>query len=538
MKMDFLKHIDFFGEKVKIYINKKEAVPTSIGGFFTITLIALLTTAAWVIGNDIFYRKSPFSYQESLIAQFYPAMNMTRQNFPFGLVVTDWDGAPVQDDRIFVLELTHYEYKTYDNGSYYVANETNIELEPCEFKHFPNITEKQFIKSDLGFYQCLKVDSLELVGYWAENHFKYLEIRLSMCYRTNDCLPIEDIAGYIKSKRLNLNFIYLEPFLENTNFDDPLQHAVSVKYIFAQTLISKAMSFGLDQNYLNTDYGLIINDFQTKDFLKLGVVTPADPVDIDDETRALITFEIYSSNKYTNLFRIYIKIPDVVASVGGLMGIGQVIFGYMNLLFSRLNRNLLTINKVFNLDNPTNNDKLDMSIVKGKKYKKTSQQLDIKELKYEYDESMKRYIHVRGSMDSEILPYNKKAENIKKLFKQRTTLNFNIKESLVMLFCRRCEFKFSEGLRDKIIKYERGVNFVKIYYDLINIIKRLEELELLKKVLFTDNQLRLFDVLRKLKTNEQMDDEKLELLDQDLKNIWEMNDKSIVDENLYCLLDF
>jgi hypothetical protein len=140
-------------------------------------------------------------------------------------------------------------------------------------------------------------------------------------------------------------------------------------------------------------------------------------------------------------------------------------------------------------------------------------------------------------MDS-VLPYYKKAENIKNLFKQRTTLSFNMKESLLMLFCRRCQFKFNEGLRDKMNKYERGVNFVKIYYDLINIIKRLEELELLKKVLFTDNQLRLFNVLRKLKTNEQMNDENLEFLDQDLKKMWEMNDKSIVDENLYYLLDF
>jgi hypothetical protein len=536
--MDFLKHIDFFGERVKIYINKQEAVPTSLGGLFTLTMIALLTAAAWVIGNDVFYRKSPFSYQESLIAQFYPAMNMTRQNFPFGLAVADWDGAPIKDDRVFVLELTYYEYKTYDNGSYYVANETNIELEPCEFKHFPNITEEQFTKSDLGIYQCLKLDSLELVGYWTEDYFKYLEIRLSMCYKSNDCLPVEDIASYIKSIRINLNFIYLEPFLENTNFDDPLQHAVTLKYIYAQSLLSKSMSFGLDQNYLNTDYGLIINDFQTTDFLKLGVVNPTDPLDIDDEKRALIIFEIYSSNKYTNLFRTYIKIPDIVASVGGLMGIGQVIFGYMNLLFSRLNRNLLTINKVFNLDNLANSDKPDISIIKEKVNKKSSQQLNIKELKYEYDESLKRYIHVRGSMDSDILPYYKKAENIKNLFKKRTTLSFDMKETLLVLFCRSCRFKFSERLRDKMIKYEKGVNFVKIYYDLINIIKRLEELELLKKVLFTDNQLRLFDILRKLKTNEQMDDEKLEFLDQDLKNMWEMNDKSIVDENLYCLLDF
>jgi hypothetical protein len=190
-----------------------------------------------------------------------------------------------------------------------------------------------------------------------------------MCYKTNDCLPIEDITSYMKSIRLNLNIIYLEPFLENTSFDNPLQHAVTSKYIYAQSLLSKAMSFGLDQNYLNTDYGLIINDFQTKDFLKLGVINPTDPLDIDDDTRALITFELYSSNRYTNLFRTYIKIPDIVASVGGLMGIGQVLFGYMNLLFSRLNRNLLTINKVFNLDNLTINDKPDMSIIKEKKHK-------------------------------------------------------------------------------------------------------------------------------------------------------------------------
>jgi hypothetical protein len=186
-------------------------------------------------------------------------------------------------------------------------SQRNVEIEPCDFKHFPNINAEQFNKSNLGLYQCLKEENIELVGYWTEDYFKYLEIKLQACNGVDFfCLPFEKTIDYIKDVRLNLNIIYLEPFLENTNFENSLQYAATLKYIYAQSLLGKAMTFGLEQNYLHTDYGLINKDFHIKDFFSLDTINPNDPLNIDTKTHTLVTFEIFSSNKHTNLYRTYI----------------------------------------------------------------------------------------------------------------------------------------------------------------------------------------------------------------------------------------
>jgi hypothetical protein len=536
--MNYLKNIDIFGERVKIFINKEEAVSTSLGGFFTIALIILCIACTWVIGKDVIYKQSPISYQESLINQFYPTINLNRTSFPFGVLVSNDDGDPVKDDKIFQMQLTYYEYGVHSNGSYYIMSKRNVEIEPCSPEHFPHINEDQFKKNDLGIYQCLKEDNLELMGYWTETYLKFIEITLAMCNGA-DCLPADDIVDYIKDVRLNLNIIYLEPFLQNTSFDNPLQYAATLKYIYAETFSSKMTTFGLNQNYLYTDYGLINDDFHTKDFLSLSINNPTDPQAIDD-TKTLITFEIYSSNKYTKLYRTYIKVPAVLASVGGLMGIGQIIFAYLNLLFSRLNRNLNIINQVYNLASPFDNRiNVNQNPEEGKlELSKNVILLEQKRKKHVFDEELQRYIVVNDG-EVEIIPYNKRAENIKKLFQHRNDLEFNFKETLYLIFCGRCGLcKINNKAKDKVIKYEKGVKFVEVYYNLINIIKRLEELELLKKVIFTDNQLRLFDLLRKLNTNERVSEDKLKDLEEDLKNVCNMRDKSVVDGNLYYLLDY
>jgi hypothetical protein len=537
--MNYLRKIDIFGEKVKIFINKEEAVSTSLGGSFTIALIILCITFTWIIGKDIIYKQSPYLNKESLINEFYPSITLNRTSFPFAVFVTDYDGVPVSNDRLFQVVLTYYEYAVHSDGYYYVRSKTNVEVEPCGLKHFPSIDTDQFNKSNLGIYQCLKEENLELVGYWTEEYFKYLEVRLQACNGI-DCLPLDDTINYIKENRISFNIIYLEPFLQNTNFDNPLQYAVTLKYIYAQSLLAKAVTFGLDINYLHTDYGLINNDFHTSDFFSLGIINPTDPVDIDVGTHTLVTFEIFSSNKYTNLYRSYIKAPDILAAVGGLMGVGQVIFAHLNILFSRLNRNLNVINQVYNLDNPIDNKK---GVIQKAEANKLAPSESLIQLKHKrkthiFDQTLQRYV-IPNDEEGETIPYSKKVENIKKVFQQRGDLKFNVKETLYYIFCRKCKmFKINDRTKNKVIKYEKGEKFVKVYYDLINIIKRLEELELLKKVIFTENQHRLFDLLRQLTTNERVCDEKLKDIEEDLKNIYDMRDKSIVDGNLYYLLDY
>jgi hypothetical protein len=86
------------------------------------------------------------------------------------------------------------------------------------------------------------------------------------------------------------------------------------------------------------------------------------------------------------------------------------------------------------------------------------------------------------------ISYNRTTEKIKKLFKNRKKLSFNYFEKLKMFICRKCYKSFPKVFIEKSNKYDVGVHFINSYFDLVRIIKKLIEFDLLKKVLFSKNK--------------------------------------------------
>jgi hypothetical protein len=542
-----IKYLDIFGEKVKIYINRKESIQSTLGGILTIIMFSLLATATWLIGKDIFFKKSPFSYQESLKRTNYPSLNITRQSFPFGIQATDFNSVILNDETYINMKVNYREYRVDDKGVYYLAKETELQLERCQYHHFPVLTKEEYNNASLDQYSCLKDESINLFGYWSESSMNYLEIALNMCnpLDRSDCKSDEEIAQYIRDTRLNLNIIYLNPFLENTNFKDPIRYSITLKYIYALSTASKAASFGVETNSLLTDDGLIFEDFQPKDFFRIIELTPPDPLDINAEIKNLITFEIYSSNTYTLYYRKYFKVPEILASIGGLLNVCVVVFSLINLAFSRLNRNVLAINKLFDVYNLTNNTGeaknhitnnpkspgIRMQNIEVQIYKKNEFSVSSNSLR-------KNISGVSATPDfTTAFLYQTKAQKIRKTFRNRTQFKLSGCEKIKILLLRRCKSLYSDELLVKEKLYDKGVLFLMTYFDLINIIKKLEEFDLLKKIILSERQLKLFNIFSKLGTNENIGIEKLGDLEVELKDLAESREKSIIDKNLMNYLD-
>jgi hypothetical protein len=127
--------------------------------------------------------------------------------------------------------------------------------------------------------------------------------------------------------------------------------------LFALSSQSKLVVYGLEKDYLITDTGFIVEGKNTTEFYSLNEIQTLDTLDIDEETGALVTFEIYSSNKYTNYYRKYIKIPEILASVGGLINVSIIVFGFVNLPFSRVNKYIYAINNLVDVENLNSENK-------------------------------------------------------------------------------------------------------------------------------------------------------------------------------------
>jgi hypothetical protein len=529
-----LNFIDVFGEKVKIYINNRETVTSSLGGALTIIMLGLITTATWLIGKDIIYKQSPFSYQESLVMPNFPELNLSHSNFPIAFAVYDFDDNVVENNTIFKIEVVMNEVVHINGASF--TNSTVLDLIPCENRHFPYLTEEEFTQSTINQCKCLKDDNVSLVGYWSEVLFRFIHVTLSKCVNEPNCASNEEIKSYIKNTGINLNIIYFSPFLENTNYIEPIKQSLTIKYLFALLSQSKLVGYGLEKDYLITDTGFIVEDKNATEFYSLNEIQTLDTLDIDEETGALVTFEIYSSNKYTNYYRKYIKIPEILASVGGLINVSIIVFGFINLPFSRFNKNIYAINNLVDVEN-LNSENKPNSQIKPVVKDTLKQFIDTKIINIQ--PSNKNVLQLNSGEVTNVpnnVSFIKTTEKIKKLFRNRKKLSFNYLEKLKMFICRKCYKSFPQEFIEKSNKYDVGVHFINSYFDLVRIIKKLIEFDLLKKVLFSKEQSVLFEILSKVKSNDSIEKEHLVNMESYVKGLYEKEQKTIVDSNLIKLL--
>jgi hypothetical protein len=524
----FLNLIDIFGEKVKVYINNRETVTSSLGGTLTIIMLGLVIAASWLIGKDIVYKRNPSTYQESLILRNYPKLNLSYNNFPIAFAVYDYYSLPVKNDTLFKMEVVLNEVTQVNNETYY--NSTILDLIPCEHRHFPHLTEEDYSKSSIPNFMCLKDDNITLEGYWSESFFRFIQVALKKCVNQPDCSNENEIQSYIRRTGINLNILYLTPFLEETDYLKPISHSLTVKYTFALSTQSKLIGYGLEKDYLITDAGFIVEDKNKTEFYNINEVKTLDTLDINESTGELIVFEFYSANKYNNYFRKYIKVPEILASVGGLINVSIILFGFINLPFSRNNKNTYAINNLLDFDSLKSNSQ-------SKPMFNTLKELNNSKI-IQVDPGNTNLPQPSNNKSSIPNTYIQTAEKIKTLFKNRKKLDFNYTEKFKMLLCSRFSKRFPNALAERFSKYSIGVTFIHSYFDLVKIIRKLLEFDLFKKVMLSKDQNELFEILNKIKSNDCINNEYLVSTEGYVKDLYEKEDKSNVDLNLIKLLNF
>jgi hypothetical protein len=519
--MKFLQSIDLFGEKVKIYIGQKEVHNSAFGGILTLLMLLSIIIFSWLIGKDLVNKQNPLSYQQSLITERYPLINITSSTFPFGLTVASMDGVLLKNDSIFTLDVSLYNFKTNENNSFYLDKLEKVEMEPCQPRHFPQVTEAEIEAANLNMYSCIKEGSnVNLFGYWTESSFSYIEIRVNMC-TGGGCASDQEIKDYIYRTALSLNMLYLQPLIDNTDFSNPIKWAITLNYVYANTQMNKFIEYGLQSNYIQTDAGYFLEDQKSKEFYELKVTVPTDPIDIDPVTKGLILFQFYSNHRYTAYYRKYIKIPEIIASIGGLLKIYLIVFEFINAPFAQINKTSIMINELVNIKRlegserltPISNNSANNVIIHRQRIESTKK------------------IFVASLENSLNLKNNNKLTSLKEKLTNKQKLKFSLCERIGIIFL--C-FRNSQNRPPKLDLYEKAKLIVSKYFDFINIHKTLEEFQLFKKVSLTDSQFNLFEGLKKLFTNENVTD--FNIIENEVEKIYTKQDKSYLDSNLIKLL--
>jgi len=107
------------------------------------------------------------------------------------------------------------------------------------------------------------------------------------------------------------------------------------KFIPANNL--KVRDFKIQEEILYTDNGIFLESYEEKMFLKM-IESQTDSIDFYIKSKEIIQLNFYSSNRSENHYRYYIKITDILSSMGGLIKLCVIFFSFLNIPFGHFEK--------------------------------------------------------------------------------------------------------------------------------------------------------------------------------------------------------
>lgn len=170
---------------------------------------------------------------------------------------------------------------------------------------------------------------------------------------------------------------------------------------------------------------------------------------------------LYSSNQSIITYRRYIKIPDILAFVGGILKLINLLFYHINLKFSQVIRDRTVIDNLFDIAHK-NNLNSNNSFTKRSK---TSNDLELGKI----NKSLR-------TKESIIKGFTKDNDTAKKLkFSKDNETTKRLKFTMLDYFIIICNLK-SKNRKDVMV-YNKAKFDIRKYFDMLTIIKNILDFE-------------------------------------------------------------
>ncbi|CAK55713.1 unnamed protein product (macronuclear) [Paramecium tetraurelia] len=466
-----LQNLDLFAQEVQLRINKNDKFFTPLGIIMSLILITLSLILA--INNivDVIQKTNPSVVSSDQQEQETPNFILMPNNFTFVISVNKFNLDNIYGlDTLFSLQFTQC-YRKRDTETRKITQEySNFEAQ------FQKAYFQQFNKSNI---YCINQDEwianpFSIQGSAASNEFRYLKFNLLVCQNkseNNTCYPKDYIQAnfpggllvyYVQDQLLDLK--------KPEEFFVPSIRQGSA--IFAQKTQKTIIAYHKTV-YVQTDVGLFIEDLQERNsYQNYLEKESSDAVD----TNKLIEYVYQLDPRQTFYNRSYPKIQDIIGTIGGLWQAMYFIISILIMPFIQGFMELSLINKFFTFSYKTNAILDDCSISQNR-----SNLLSPPQSKST----------IKKSFTTQKLQIEKISDTtqIAQFLRERKTL---LKLNLSDL----CGFIFgSQKKQRKQFEYSQRKILQKL--DITFILHKLFEIDKLKMVLFTENQLKLFNYFPK-----------------------------------------
>ncbi|CAD8072951.1 unnamed protein product [Paramecium primaurelia] len=522
------KKLDFFSSPVELMIHKKRAHQSLFGAFMTLLMFSCVLT--YIINKfvQLGQRKEFQTLYSEVYYEEIPVFPLQSKNFSLQFAFQTDNQTNYIDKSIYQVKavMVNRAQVMVDNKTNLQLTKTEIPLQKCGKIGIPyEEISDQLDNVDIENTYCLdwnNIKDLSLIGTPEQENYTYIYISFQSC--VNDTSNINSQVCKSKEEiqeKLHRNYILFQ--LSSYNIDlrnylkpnvpkvEEIQTTISSQVMKDITLFMQPITTLTEEGLLN---GLVRKD-STIRYQKTQEV-----IDFNSD-EALASVLIRLANTENISYRIYPKLQDILAQAGGLWEILMLVFTILVKPFQSLSYKLAVINNLFNFEgqkqqkdiedggkqilkkltmvqeNVQTNEN-DASIMLNQSKIKTSIRFPRGRTKSKH-QKLEQINSTQTEKSSQIVtnsPENDKLIQkgirfaLRKLFNIATLkLQLSPIDYIKYLKCGKKEGKFKQ--------MQYSVNKLEKCLDILFIIDKLQEIDKLKTILLTKQQVQLFDFLPK-----------------------------------------
>jgi hypothetical protein len=490
--MKILQAMDYLGTSPNFLVEGSTSMKSVIGG-----VLSIITTLIIVAGSSYFVNlllsRSSFNVIQS--EEFFPNAFKSWENEELSILVVSklLDEIP-QADRIFSVTGTWWVSKQNNTGEGlgYFLEMYDVKLEQCNisrhFKHSELWRDQKLINVSKCLAPDQKFNSSKPFG---ADSYTGIVLWVHRCHNSTekkDCLPEEEIEKALENVFVLVRF-------KDYYFDHKLTGDTSVPYVYSESEQASSTVYKRKwYNFRNVDYtvdeGYVLPSSTVYESTNLAETKSS--VDLRVSTTIPGSFAVISFNMYNlkqKFQKTYYKCQNMLADLGGLFKGILVIASLMNYYFSQ---KLYMRSIIFSNSNSLVLDESLINLIRPLPSTHNKNTIFINQATHNAVSQDVSKLNIQKKVESqmEIIKFDKfrfslsnLKDNIERnrkppFFEKTKDLEFTLTQILFPCLCF-----YSKSFHPQIIDYSRLSKIIDNQLEISQIVKRLNNIDVIKYIL-------------------------------------------------------
>jgi len=339
IRYDFIKNIDMYGRKLKLYYNGRSRKTSWIGTFFTLLYMSIFLIFFIYKLKRVMNKTDGTYYDTYTYSEQPPFLKLSNDNFYGGFGIEDPETYDSFIDETIYIPKAYFK-RAERHGNDWEWTTKELELERCQLEKFGSLYKEKFKGKPLQNYYCFKEMNETLLGHFSYDNYSLFFISFYPCVNSsennNNCKPLEVIDYYLKDSFISFQMQDIE--LTPQNYNSPVFQRDKDFYVkVGKKLYQEIHAFFQIVNIeTETDYLGFNNfhSFKSETYIKYDSLTILSNIaekDVYETGDSLCDVTLKLSDKVLTQRRTYTKLLEILGNIGGLM---EVLFSLFRIISS------------------------------------------------------------------------------------------------------------------------------------------------------------------------------------------------------------